>query len=189
MKIPSILIKNLTATFIVVVLLISGVGCKKDTPDKIGAVKNRTLIPKLHAQEVTTVISDSGITKYRIYTKQWDVYDKAAEPYWNFPKGLHFERFNEDLVVDANIHANRAKYFDRKRLWELRGKVKAINLMGEMFETEHLYWDQMQERIYSDTLIKVTQKTRIITGVGFESNQSMTKYSILKIKGIMLIPD
>lgn len=189
MKISSYIIKNLTTTFFVVVLLFGGVSCKKDVPDKIKAVKNRTTLPKMHSQEVTTVISDSGITKYRIYTKQWDVYDKTTEPFSDFPKGIHFEKFNEDLVVDANIHANKAKYYERKRLWDLRGKVRAINLQGEMFETEHLYYDQMQGRIYSDTVIKITQKTKIFTGVGFESNQEMTKYSILKLKGILAVSE
>lgn len=189
MKKSLIYIKNAAATLIVVALLFGGVGCKKDIPDTIAAVKNRTIMPRLHAQEITTVISDSGITKYRIYTKQWDVFDQAAEPYWNFPKGIYFERFNEDLVVDASIRANKAKYFQRKQLWDLRGKVRAINMQGEMFETEHLYWDQTQQKIYSDTLIKITQKTKIIKGLGFESNQSMTKYKILKLQGILAVED
>ena len=189
MTIFSTIFKNLTATFIVVVLLFGGNSCKKDTPDTIAAVKNRKILPQLSAEKITTIISDSGITRYRIYTKQWDVYDKTSEPYWNFPKGVYFERFDDDLVVDASITANKAKYFQNKRLWDLRGKVRSVNIKGEMFETEHLYWDQLQHRIYSDTLIKITQKTKIITGIGFESNEEMTRYKILKLKGILAVEE
>lgn len=181
-------IKNITATFIVVVLLFGNIGCQKDTPEKIN-LKTKTILPTLKANEITTVISDSGITKYRIYTALWNVYDKTPEPYWDFPKGVHFERFNEELMVDANVHANKAIYYQRQQLWDLRGKVRAINLLGEMFETEHLLWNQQQKRIYSDTIVKITQQTRIINAIRFESNEAMTKYSFYQLHGPMLLPE
>ena len=158
--------------------------CSKDKPDKISAIKDRALMPKLHATDITTVISDSGITRYRISAPRWDVYDKSSQPYWEFPKGIHFERFDLNLKVDANIHSQYARFNENEKIWELRGKVKSINLQGELFETEQLFWNQNQERFYSDSLVKITQATRIITGIGFESNQSMTKYLIKRPQGI-----
>lgn len=161
--------------------------CSNDKPDKIGAIVDRSKMPKLHATEISTVISDSGITRYRISAPIWDVYDKASQPYWEFPKGIHFERFDLNLKVDANIRSNYARFNENEQLWELRGKVKSINLQGEIFETEQLFWNQRQERIYSDSLIKITQATRIITGIGFESNQSMTHYTIRRPQGVFPI--
>lgn len=165
------------------------VSCSNDKPDKISAIKDRSAMPKLHATDITTVISDSGITRYRISAPVWDVYDKAIQPYWEFPKGIHFERFDLNLKVDANIHSQYARFNENEQVWELRGKVKSINLQGELFETEQLFWNQRQERFYSDSLIKITQATRIITGIGFESNQSMTKYMIKKPQGVFPIDD
>ena len=157
--------------------------------DKIAAVTNRSKIPRLHATEITTVISDSGITRYRISAPRWDIYDRAMPPYWEFPKGIHLERFDQTLKVDANIHSLYAKFNENEQIWELRGKVKAINLQGELFETEKLFWNQRQEKFYSDTLIKITQATRIITGIGFESNQTMSKYMINRPEGIFPVND
>lgn len=189
MKRSKQLLINLTAAFWVVVVLFGAVSCEKEKPEKIAAVLNRQAMPGLHATKITTVISDSGITRYRIYTDQWDVFDKAKESYWEFPKGIHFERFNENLVIDANFHSNYARYYDNKRIWEFKGKVKSINMIGEMFETEHLFWDQNQEKIYSDTVVKITQLTRSVTGRGFESNQDMTRYSFRqRLKGLFLVP-
>lgn len=176
---------NIWKTFICSVFLILFVlACSNDKPDKIGAVVDRSKMPKLHATEITTVISDSGVTRYRISAPRWDVYDRATQPYWEFPNGIHFERFDQNLKVDANIHSKYAKFYENEQIWELRGKVKAINLQGELFETEHLFWNQRMEIIYSDTLVKITQATRIITGIGFQSNQSMTKYVINRPQGI-----
>jgi LPS export ABC transporter protein LptC len=157
---------------------------KKEDSDKIAAVKDRSALPKLHATEISTVISDSGITRYRISSDRWDMYDKAAEPYQEFPKGIHLEKFDINLKVDANIHSHYARYNENDQIWELRGKVRATNLQGELFETEQLFWDQRQKRIFSSKLITITQVSHIISGIGFESNESMTNYTIRKPQGI-----
>ena len=178
-------------TVAIVFLLFFVFSCvsNSDKADKIAAVTDRTKIPRLHATEITTVISDSGITRYRISASRWDIYDRAMPPYWEFPKGIHLERFDQSLKVDANIHSLYAKFNENEQLWELRGMVRAINLQGELFETEQLFWNQRQEKFYSDTLIKITQATRIITGIGFESNQTMSKYLIKRPQGIFPVND
>ncbi|MPM84714.1 Lipopolysaccharide export system protein LptC [bioreactor metagenome] len=146
-------------------------------------------MPRLHALQVTTVISDSGITRYRINTPQWDIYDKSNQPYWEFPAGVHFERFDEQLNVDANIHCEYAKFLENEQLWELKGNVRATNIQGELFETEHLFWNQRAEKIYSDSLIKITQANYIITGKGFESNQEMTRYQVKNTTGVIPVQE
>jgi len=159
------------------------ISCSNDKPDKIGAIVDRTKLPKLHATEITTIISDSGITRYRITASRWDIFDKANQPFQEFPDGIYFEKFDANLKVDANIQSKYARFNENEQLWELRGKVRAMNLQGELFETEKLFWNQRQQKFYSDTLIKITQATRIITGLGFESNESMTNYTIKRPQG------
>lgn len=158
--------------------------CSKDKTDKIGAVVDRTKLPKLHATEITTIISDSGITRYRITASRWDIYDKAVQPYQEFPDGIYFEKFDPNMKVDANITSKYAKFFENEQLWELKGTVRAMNLQGELFETEQLFWNQRLQKFYSDSLIKITQATRIIKGIGFESNETMTNYTIKRPQGI-----
>lgn len=162
---------------------------RKQEADTIDAVEDRTSIPRLDATQVTTVISDSGITRYRISTKEWLIYDKAEEPYWDFPSGIILENFDTDLNVDASIESDYAKFLENPQIWELTGNVVAINLQGEMFETEQLFWDQKAERIYSDSMITITRATSIIWGIGFESNQSMTNYTIRKPQGIFPVKE
>ncbi len=181
-------LNNLTTALLVVVVLFT-VSCSKDEPDKIEAVKDRKTLPALSATKITTVISDSGITRYRIYTDKWDIYDRAAEPYWEFSKGIHFERFAENLSVNATFNSNYARYYERKRMWEFKGKVKAINLEGVMFETDILYWDEASDRIFSDQFIKITRPTMIITGVGFEANESLSQWKILNPKGPIYVDE
>jgi len=165
-------------------LLLVIISCTNDDkPEKIGAIIDRSKLPKLHVTDVTTVISDSGVTRYRISSSRWDIYDKVNQPYWEFPNGIHFEKFDENLNINANIRSNYAKFYVNEQIWELRGKVKSTNLQGEVFETEQLFWNQRLEKFYSDSLTKITRATQILTGTGFVSNQSMTQYTFMRPQG------
>jgi LPS export ABC transporter protein LptC len=154
-----------------------------DRPEKVEAITDRANTPSLRATEVMTVISDSGITRYRINAQEWEIYDQAEVPYHNYPKGIRFEKFNTQLDVDAEIQSDYAIHYDQKKLWDLRDNVKAVNLEGEQFECDQLFWDMNTERVYSDSRIKITQKDQIIEGVGFESNQELTNYVIRRPTG------
>jgi hypothetical protein len=161
------------------------VACQEEKKEIIAAVENRALTPRMHTDSVTTVVSDSGITRYRISAPVWDVFDVVAEPYWNFTDGIRFERFDMNLKVDANIHANYAKYLTNKQLWELKDKVRATNIEGDLFVTEQMFWDERAAKIYSDSLITITKTdgSKLVGRSGFESNQQLTKYTIKNNNG------
>jgi LPS export ABC transporter protein LptC len=144
---------------------------------------------KLKASDIITVISDSGVTRYRISTSEWNVYDRAEKPYWEFPQGIYFEKFDENLNVDSNIRSKYAKYLENEQLWELRGAVRMTNIKGELFETERVFWNEKTEKVYSDTLVRITQTTRIINAVDFESNQQMTKYTFRAPTGVFPVEE
>ena len=188
-QIEIITTQRMTTAFLVVVVLFLLIACNAKETEFTGAVADRSAIPQLHATDVSTVVSDSGITRYRINTPQWDVYDKASQPYSEFPAGVRLERFDEQLNVDANVHSNYAKFYEREQLWELKGNVRATNIQGELFETELLFWDQRKELIYSDSLIKITTAEYIIIGVGFESNQEMTRYAVKQTQYVLPVKD
>ena len=174
--------KHITVAIIVTVMCFFA-SCS-DKPEQVGAITDRANTPSLRAMEVSTVVSDSGVTRYRVNTPEWIVYDLAEVPYWDFPQGIHLEKFDLNLNVEAEIQSNYAIYYSKKRLWDLRDSVKAVNLEGEQFECDQLFWDEVTEKIYSDSRIKITQKDKVIIGYGFESNQSLTKYVIRNPEGI-----
>ena len=167
---------TIAQALVVVLMLLLAVGCqRRDVRLQSEAITDRSAIPVLDADDVTTLISDSGITRYRITTSKWQMYDKADSPYWEFPKGIYLEKFNEELVTDATVRADYAYYNEPAQLWTLRGNVVAVNLEGEKFETPLLYWSQKEESVYSDSSIVITKARSIIQGVGFRSNQEMTE--------------
>lgn len=166
------------------------VSCQsKDTRHRVDAISDRATMPVLEGDEVTTLISDSGITRYRITAKKWLIYDKADTPYWEFPEGIYLEKFNMDLEADATVEADYAYYNEPAQRWTLIGNVQAMNLEGEKFETPMLYWDQQSESVYSDSSIVITRDQSIIEGVGFRSNQEMTNYTIQRPTGVFPVKE
>lgn len=170
---------------LVLFLIFSLGSCHRGRPAKADAITDRAAIPALATTDVTTLISDSGVTRYRIKAAVWEIYDKADPPYWEFPQGVYLEKFDSTLHVDASLQSDYAKYHESEERWELRGNVHALNLQGEQFDTPLLYWDQKTERVYSDSAITIRKSTSTIYGIGFESNQEMTKYTIKNPSGVI----
>lgn len=180
-------ISSITIAFCAVVMLLLFTSCSHQGKVFGEAVTERDSLPVLATYDVNTLISDSGLIRYRIEADEWLVYDRKNPSYWAFEKGVYLEKFDEDFVVDADIKADTAYYYDKDRLWELRGDVAIKNLKGERFNTELLFWDEKTQKVYSDKFIRIEQEDKIVTGEGFESNQQMTDYTIFKPGGVFYI--
>lgn len=133
---------------------------------------------------VNTLISDSGVVRYKIETPLWLVFDQAREPYWNFPKGIHLEKFNDMFHVEAEVSCDSARFFKERQLWRLDGYVEITNIAGEKFLTPQLFWDQRKQELYSDSFIHIERQGRVIEGYGFISNERMTQYEVRKVMGM-----
>lgn len=141
-------------------------------------------VPTMLTRNVETIISDSGVTRYRIVTPIWYVYDEVEEPYWRFPDGLNLEKFDNFFRTEATVEADSAIYLKRKQIWRLDGNVNISNVLNEKFLTQQLFWDQRSHKLYSDSFIHIERTDRVLEGYGFESNEQMTRYTIKRVSGI-----
>ena len=163
--------------------------CRKKEVLQDQTTQSREQIAALITDSVNTLISDSGITRYRIEAPQWLIYDRTEPPYQEFPYGIYMEQFDIDLSVQASLKANYAYYDEQQQQWTLRGNVHALNRKGEEFDTPEMKWDQKTHRVYSDTTIHIKREKSIIEGVGFDSNEEMSKYTILHPTGVFPIEE
>jgi len=178
--------------FAVIILCFLSAACSKGKTVIDSVALDVQVLPMIHSEDVSTLISDSGVTRYRLVAKVWDVYDspQPQKSYWYFPEKVYIEKFDSIFNVEGSIEADTAYYYDKKRLWHAIGNVKAMNLQKEKFETQELFWDEKIQKIYSEQPIKVERTDgTVILGVGFESNQAMTDYHIFKTYGTFYISD
>lgn len=163
--------------------------CNHGKKQYTDAITCRDSIPGMTTYDIVSLVSDSGIVRYKIIAARWDIYDRLDPPKWAFEEGVYLEKFADSLTIDAIVKADTAYYFEKDELWELHGHVHIENLQDELFDTDLLFWNQKTERVWSEHFIRIVQKDRIITGFGFTSNQQFDRYTIRNTQGIFPIDD
>ena len=176
---------SITATlWVAVMLLLLTQACSGEHKEVVEVTFDPETTYTMKTTGVISLISDSGVTRYRANAKEWLVYGKAKEPYWYFPEGIYVEKFDSLFHTEASIVADTAYYYDKQGLFRFVGQVEVKSLQGEHFETDELFWNQKEDKVYSDRFIRIEQEEKVITGIGFESNQNMTRYTIRESRGV-----
>ncbi|MCM1483742.1 MAG: LPS export ABC transporter periplasmic protein LptC [Muribaculaceae bacterium] len=158
--------------------------CKEDKQPLLSGNTDPETFPTMKTLNVSTLISDSGVTRYKITSPIWYMFDQAKTPVWKFPKGLHLEKYDDFFRIEATVECDSATYFKNQQIWRLDGYVRIANVANEKFLTPQLFWDQRGQKIYSDSFIHIEKTDRIIEGYGFESNDKLTNYKVLNVSGI-----
>ena len=70
-------------------LLLFSASCSKEHKEVVDVEFDPDKTYTMKATDVSSLISDSGITRYRLKAKEWQIYGKAAEPHWYFPEGIY----------------------------------------------------------------------------------------------------
>ena len=153
--------------------------CSEEAKEHVApAIRERDSVSMMTTYGVNTLISDSGVIKYRIVTERWDVNVIRQPNRWEFMKGVFFEQFDEQFHVQAYIQADTAWYYDQLKLWKLRGRVRIRNVNGLLYQSEELYWDGLRHELYSNVFSKVVTPERTLQGTYFKSDERMTYYTV-----------
>lgn len=161
-------------------LLASCEGQKEHTAP---AVHDRDSASMMISYGVNTLISDSGVIKYRIVTERWEVNTVRNPSRWIFEKGLFFEQFDEKFHVQSYIQCDTAYYYDQKKLWELRSRVSILTNDGLRFTSQQLFWDQASHELYSNVPSHLVTPDRTLEGTYFRSDERMTRYFVSNSRG------
>lgn len=157
--------------------------CQEEKEHTAPAIYPRDSVAVMTSFGVNTLISDSGLIKYRIVTESWEVNQAKNPSRWIFEKGLFLEQFDEKFHVEAYIQCDTAFYFDQKKLWELHGRVRVRTIDGLRFSSEELYWDQNTHELYSYKFSRLVTPEREMQGTYFLSDERLTHYTISNSKG------
>jgi len=159
--------------------------CETDI-DQINLITATKNIPSESGKNVLIVYSDSARIKMKLSAPQLDHFD-GENAYVEFPKGVTVFFYNDKNKMESSLKANYAIRYEKSNMMEAKNDVIVINNKGEKLNTEHLFWDEKKELIYSDVFVKITTKDEIIMGEGLESNQDFSRYKFKKIKGTISV--
>ena len=178
--------RNAVVLLLFVVLFAS---CDEQTEHTAPAIHERDSVSMMTTYGVNTLISDSGVMKYRIITERWDVNTIKNPSRWEFVKGIFLEQFDKKFHVEGYIQADTAWYYDQKKLWHLRGRVRVRNTDGLVYTSEELFWDGIRHELYSNVFSRVVTPERTMEGSYFRSDERMTHYMVSNSKGSFRMED
>ncbi len=176
-------LKTFLFTSLTVVGLLSVVACDEQKEHTAPAIHDRDSVSMMTSYGVNTLISDSGVIKYRIVTERWEVNTVRVPSRWIFEKGLFFEQFDQKFHVQSYIQCDTAYYYDQKKLWELRSRVKILTKDGVQFTSQLLFWDEANHELYSDKPSTLITPERTLQGTYFRSDERMTRYMVTNSRG------
>lgn len=182
-------INSTTIALTAIVVLIFHSSCKGDSAKTLIAIECSDSIAVMTTFDVNTIVSDSGRISYKIIADEWRIFDKRNPPHWAFEKGVYLEKYDREMNIEATVKCDTAYYYNEQKLWKLIGNVDIKNVKDERFYTPLMYWDQENERIYSDAYIKIEQSDQVTEGIGFSANQNLTLWQINNTKGIFAVEE
>jgi LPS export ABC transporter protein LptC len=154
------------------------ISCKDEVKNTVGLAYDPETVPSMKTHNDTVQISDSGIIRYKVITKTWEIFDKAKDPHWRFPDGFYLEQFDSVFDKVATVKADTVWNYTLRKVWKLKGNVFIHNRKDETITSEELYWDLRQQKVYSNKDVVVDRPGQmILRGSGFEANQQMTSYT------------
>lgn len=174
--------------FIFPVALSVPYSCSEEKEHIAEAVNPQDSVAFMRSRGISTLISDSGVLRYKLIAEEWDIYTNTQPPTWKFMKGLLMERFDESFHIDLHVQADTA-YLHEQRTWELRGRVVIRNVEGTLFRTEELFWDMNRHEMWSTKYMRIKTTDQELEGTDFRSNEQMTDYYVSNSKGAFPMSD
>jgi len=175
-------------SFFILSLLIAG--CKNDI-ETIQALTSESNLPDVTGFQIEMQYTDSGVLKGKIIAPEVYQYSKGEDPYNEFPRGMTAVFYDPAGNETSFIRANYAVYYTKKQLWEGRNQVYGENrITGEKIETDQIFWDQKEKRIYSEKFSKITNADGIFTGeYGFDAEEDLSQIRLKGYSGRVTIKD
>ena len=132
-------------------------------------------IPVQTVDDMFIVQSENSVMQMMVEAPLMERYENDTLSYELFPKGIAVFGYAEDGMLETEILADNAKHSnfkDGRETWEAFGNVVVRNLINqETMETDTLYWDQKNERIYTHCYVRMYSPDGFAQGYGMESDQ------------------
>lgn len=173
--------RKLTFAFSIVFIVLF-CACSEEKEHTAAAINESDSLPFMSATGVSTLISDSGVVRYKIVAEEWLIYGMSGPSTWKFMHGFFMERFDEKMHADLFVQADTA-YLHSQQIWELRGRVVIKNLEGTLFLTQELFWNMDEHKMWNHMPMDIYLPGRELHGTDFRSNEQMTDYFVSNSTG------
>lgn len=176
-------IKKISLVAITCVIATFVVSCGDKTAE--GEIIDINAIPRQTVNDMYAVQSNNGDLQMRMEAKLMQRFqnDSTKVSYELFPEGFDVYAYNKEGLLETHIHSRIAKHITTKsdEKWEAYGDVVIKNFIkGERMETDTLYWNREQKKIFTHCFVKMYSPEGFMQGFGMESDEMARNANILK---------
>jgi LPS export ABC transporter protein LptC len=133
--------------------------------------------PENIIENITAVYTDSARVKARVKAPQQEILRNGDNEY---TKGMNIKFFDENEELENTLTCEYAIKDIKTGIWTIRGNVIITNIKkNEKLNTEELYWNASEDRIWTEKFVRIETEDQILTGTGLESDQRFSEYEIL----------
>jgi LPS export ABC transporter protein LptC len=137
------------------------------------------------AKEVESFMSQGGRMKAKLTAPLMLRYQDTL-PRVEFPKTLHVDFFDDSLRIQSQLDARYARYVETQNKIFLQDSVRVFNTRGDTLFCQELWWDQNEQRFYTDKPVRIHQPGTIINGVGLTAPQDFKTFTMYAITNSVL---
>ena len=175
----------LLQTALALLAILAVAACSKERVETKSLNVNIDSLYTARMIKLNTLISDSGMIRYRMIAPVLLIYERPERNEWVFPQGLILRPYDTVSGNKVFIKADSAIRSTATEEWELIGHVQVQGPEGQRLNTPRLFWQRDQRRLYShDTTYFFTQG-RELRGSSFEATDDLSWYQILNNKGMI----
>ena len=140
--------------------------------------------PMQVVDDMFIVHTQNGKIQMRAQAPLMEKYQKDSLSYELFPQGFFVYSYTEDEMLETEIVADNAKHSKHENgeeSWSVFGNVVIKNLIKqEVMETDTLYWDQKNKKIYTQCYVRMYSPKGFMQGYGMESDERARNSIIFK---------
>jgi len=134
---------------------------------------------------INMTYSDSARLVVRMTT---DVQLTMASEDKIFPKEIRVFFFDKFGNNTTKLRGDSARFIRLKNLYQVMGRVQIDNqVKHEILETPELFWNPETKKIYTDKQVHIKTPDQVLHGIGMDSNQDFTDYTIRKVAGVVSV--
>lgn len=140
------------------------------------------------AENINLKYTDSAKIKANLISPKMLDYSNRDFAFSEFPNGIDLTLYDDNNNKNTVV-ADYAIVYNDTDLIDLQGNVVLTTYDGNVLNAEQLYYDQVNDWLYTNKPVKFTTSDQIINGNGFDSNMDFTKARVLEITGIVYLEE
>jgi LPS export ABC transporter protein LptC len=141
------------------------------------------------ATGLDSYMSQGGKMKARLTAPRMLRYLEDTLPRVEFPNTLHVDFYDDSLKIESKLDARYARYYESQNKIFLKDSVQVYNIQGDTLHCMELWWDQTQQKFYTDKAVRIHRKDMIMIGIGLTAPQDFTSFEMYKVSNsIIRIP-